>query len=959
MATALSNTPLTENPNPPPWLNRLRWGLAFVLAVLVAGVALTLPDRDVNGLTAEYFYFPDFSGPLNTRTELMAVVSRNDSDLPADQTFSIRWSGYIWLGDGGEARFVVPATLPARLTIGEAVVFDTLAGAPGGGAGGSVAAVSTGAGWQPVVFEVAHADLTAPDYAAALQWATPLGGLMVQPGWLSPVAPSEAAVLPWLNPGLPLAVVGVLLALVLAGVTPHLRFGGWRGWSGLAGVLALALTVRLWYLADLRRAFPHFDGLFDGSDMQRYANSALDVMRGLFPPPGVIGIQPGYPWLLGQVQMLSGPGLLPMQLVQIVSALLVVPVLYLLGRQLFGTAAGWVAAGVWAVFPLAVFYDLQILTHSYELHALVWLAWGWHSALLAIRQRRAAWGWLVFTGVLLGASALVRPTWLTLAPLLAVTVLGAHWRGKWSDLLPGLLQGAALVVFVTTPILPATWYNYQQDGKLTLVSNNAPWVLYIANNRMASGLGENSPAYWATHRRVNMGQTDWVGELAHEIEAEPLRYAQLVARKIAVYHYDIEIPNNVYFDEEGRDIATVLRLPFTVGPLVALALAGAVLGGLRGGSPLWNVGFVSLLHVGLALGTIPFNVFSRYRVPMYGLLMLLAGLAVVELVRRLREPGWRSTAVGSAVLVVSGFVVVVGLPWVAENSIPEPVVQELPATATPLDATFGPEIRLVGRDPLPPVRPEEPLFITLYWQATQAQPKDTYVSVQVYAPNGDKLMQVDQELGTGNGFPIHPAFEWRPGELVRDPVLLFVPADAFERVGRQAGLSVLVVVYDRASGARYGEYTFGGLALTEQPALSLPAQAQTVGAQVGGATLVGYATAIDGRQLTLTLYWQGGAPMAVDATVFVHVLDANGQFVTGQDGRPLGGLYPTLVWQADEGVTDVHTLDLNALPAGEYRLAVGLYDPLTGERLPVTLTDGGQPSDRAVSVGEISLPLLP
>lgn len=952
MATALNNTPLIENPDTPPWLTRLRWGLAFVLAVLLAGVVLIRPDREVNGLTAEYFYFPDFTGLLYSRAELMAVVSRNDSDLPADQTFSIRWSGYSWQGGGGEVRFVVPATLPARLTIGDVVVFDTLVG----GAGGGVATVSTAAGWQPIVFEVSHADLTAPDYAAALQWATPLGGLMVQPGWLSPIARTDAPAWPWLRPALTLAVVGVLLALAVAGVTPHLRMVDWRGWLGLFGVLVLTLTVRLWYLVDLRRAFPHFDGLFDGSDMQRYANSALDVMRGLFPPPGVIGIQPGYPWLLGQVQIFTGPGLLPMQLLQIASAVLVAPVLFLLGRQLFGTAAGWLAVTMWTVFPLAVFYDLQLLTHSYELHALVWLAWGWHSALLAIRQRRSPWGWLVFTGVLLGVSALVRPTWLVLAPLLAFTVVGVHWRGKWTDVLPGVVQGAALVVLVTAPILPATWYNYQQNGKLTLISNNGPWVLYIANNRMASGLGENSPAYWATHRRVNLGQTSWVGELAHEIETDPLRYAQLVVRKIAVYHYDLEIPNNVYFYEEGPEVSAVLRLPFTVGPLVALALVGAVLGGLRGGGLLWNIGFVSLLHVGLALGTIPFNVFSRYRVPMYGLLMLLAGLAVVELVRRLREPGWRSAAVGSVVLVASGFVVAVVLPWVAENSIPKPVVRELPAFTLPLDATFGPEIRLVGRDPLPPVRPEEPLFITLYWQATQAQPEDTYVSVQVYAPNGDKLMQTDQELGTGNGFPIHPAFEWRPGELVRDPVLLFVPADAFERAGRQAGLSVLVVVYDRASGARYGEYTFGGLALTEQPVLSLPAGADQVGSQVGGALLAGYVAALDGRQLTVTLYWQGGAPMTVDATVFVHVLDANGQFITGQDGRPLGGLYPTVAWQTGEGIVDVHTLDLSALPAGDYQLAVGLYDPLTGERLPATLADGSQPGDRAVRVGTITLP---
>jgi len=84
----------------------------------------------------------------------------------------------------------------------------------------------------------------------------------------------------------------------------------------------------------------------------------------------------------------------------------------------------------------------------------------------------------------------------------------------------------------------------------------------------------------------------------------------------------------------------------------------------------------------------------------------------------------------------------------------------------------------------------------------------------------------------------------------------------------------------------------------------------------------------------LTIYWRPTADISVDATVFIHLRAPDGFVRSQADGPPVGGHYPTSMWQPDEVIQDIHPW-----PAGEDytqidRLAIGLYNPVTGKRLP-------------------------
>jgi len=112
-------------------------------------------------------------------------------------------------------------------------------------------------------------------------------------------------------------------------------------------------------------------------------------------------------------------------------------------------------------------------------------------------------------------------------------------------------------------------------------------------------------------------------------------------------------------------------------------------------------------------------------------------------------------------------------------------------------------------------------------------------------------------------------------------------------------------------------------------------------------SLAGYTLDAD----ALTLFWQSAGQLPADYTVFIQAWDGDKQ-VAGFDSPPVGGDYPTSLWQAGETIVDRHALDTSQLPPGHYRLLAGLYRLDTGERLPAAGPNGPLPG-YAVELGEL------
>jgi len=94
---------------------------------------------------------------------------------------------------------------------------------------------------------------------------------------------------------------------------------------------------------------------------------------------------------------------------------------------------------------------------------------------------------------------------------------------------------------------------------------------------------------------------------------------------------------------------------------------------------------------------------------------------------------------------------------------------------------------------------------------------------------------------------------------------------------------------------------------------------------------------INGDQLTLTLTWGLLAPIRTDARLFVHLYDdLNAPPIAQVDRYPIDGATPPGNWLPDQ-ISDTIALTLGEVPDGRYTLALGLYQPSNGERLPITV----------------------
>jgi hypothetical protein len=109
---------------------------------------------------------------------------------------------------------------------------------------------------------------------------------------------------------------------------------------------------------------------------------------------------------------------------------------------------------------------------------------------------------------------------------------------------------------------------------------------------------------------------------------------------------------------------------------------------------------------------------------------------------------------------------------------------------------------------------------------------------------------------------------------------------------------------------------------------------------------------VPGNAIALELRWQSIRPVAQDYHVFVHLLDSRGEKVAQRDGQPVQWLRPISSWQPGEEILDHYgfLLPSDAIP-GNYHIAVGLYDPVTGQRLPVSAGAG----DFATELGPIQV----
>jgi hypothetical protein len=217
--------------------------------------------------------------------------------------------------------------------------------------------------------------------------------------------------------------------------------------------------------------------------------------------------------------------------------------------------------------------------------------------------------------------------------------------------------------------------------------------------------------------------------------------------------------------------------------------------------------------------------------------------------------------------------------------------------------------------------------------------------------------------------PPLPEFQNYADQLMEQPTALYLfhtpdltafPGhwEVFERAAYRHRLTpVIWRTYEQRDGtAVYLVYRL-------EPALqltALPLTARPLNVRLGdGIALLGYdpptRPAVAGNQLQITLYWQTSVALMQSYKVFAALLDSRGEPRAQHDSIPVDWGYPTTRWQPGEVVADRVWLPIKPdAPAGSYHLFIGMYDPETGQRLPLW-SDGQQLKGDTLDLLEVPL----
>lgn len=207
------------------------------------------------------------------------------------------------------------------------------------------------------------------------------------------------------------------------------------------------------------------------------------------------------------------------------------------------------------------------------------------------------------------------------------------------------------------------------------------------------------------------------------------------------------------------------------------------------------------------------------------------------------------------------------------------------------------------------------------------------------------------------GWPLpgYPTSAWKSGAVALAPIDLYLPAHL------PSGRYALTARLSDSQGQTEPPQTLAPIKVVTrtavydrmEPQSTLPEPVQ-FGTHV---RLYGYDLDTYSDRLEVTLYWEALQTLLPPHHIFVHVIDQSAAVIAQDDGPPVSpqGPAPTGSWRSGEFISTQHEIVLprengDVAPSTWRSLRVGLYEPLSGVRLPAFA--GGQPAGDSFDITE-------
>jgi len=326
-----------------------------------------------------------------------------------------------------------------------------------------------------------------------------------------------------------------------------------------------------------------------------------------------------------------------------------------IGQRLFGPAAGGVAAALSAVYIYFFYYAGGLLTEGFY---LVGILWTFDTALRILEahrtneQTRIPWRLWLELGLAIGVTGLLRQVFLLFGPFL---YLWLWWNlperrtaadqpsalarlSRWSTL-QGLVVAGVVVVAL---IAPWTVRNYRAFGTFTPINTNAGFAFFWGNHPVYGTqfiplLSAEQYREMIPSELLHLNEAELDRALLQRglgfIAADPMRFLQLSLSRVVEYFKFWPTAESSTISNISRVGSFGLLLPF-------------MLYGLWRALPLIRHPQTMTQRAGLTLLVLFMLVYTgihlaswtliRYRLPVDAVLLLFAGVGLVDLAQRLR-----------------------------------------------------------------------------------------------------------------------------------------------------------------------------------------------------------------------------------------------------------------------------------------------------------------------------------
>jgi 4-amino-4-deoxy-L-arabinose transferase-like glycosyltransferase len=369
-------------------------------------------------------------------------------------------------------------------------------------------------------------------------------------------------------------------------------------------ILSFAFLLRICYLYFLKDTVYFDPYIMDKHDQKTFILWAEEILKHPFYVDGnVFYMAPFYPYFLSFIYLLTGGNLVGIYLIQILIDVFLCYLIYLLGKIIFDEKTGLLSCFFCAFYKTFVVYSSTILSDS--LITFLYIAFI-TSLYISLMKKNLKW-WIV-TGILLGFSALAKPTIAIFLPFLFLGLL--FYKEDVIKIKIPILKQKIFVFFLLIlisgiTILPVTLRNWYVGKVFVPICSNGPVNWRIGNSSDSIGL-----FYYPK------------GELLSPLSVE---FWKLFLKKLNLFFTSYEWPQNlnVYLMD---NIIPSLKFAFIrFGFIVPLGIVGLFL--------LFENFRVNFLFITFTLSNILwvvlFFITDRYRLPAVACLSIPAAYLLI------------------------------------------------------------------------------------------------------------------------------------------------------------------------------------------------------------------------------------------------------------------------------------------------------------------------------------------